>query len=37
MMMGGGSATMYGCEAFEALEQFEIEFAEERASRTAGQ
>jgi len=37
MMMGGGPATMYGCEAFEALEQFEIEFAEERASRAASQ
>jgi AhpD family alkylhydroperoxidase len=23
MMMGGGPATMYACEAFEALEQFE--------------
>lgn len=37
MMMGGGPATMYGCEAFEALEQFEIEFAEERASRQTDQ
>ena len=37
MMMGGGMATMYGCEAFEALEQFETELAEERASREAVQ
>jgi AhpD family alkylhydroperoxidase len=28
MMMGGGPATMYGCHAFEALEQFETERAE---------
>lgn len=37
MMMGGGPATMYGCEAFEALEQFETELAEEQASREAAQ
>jgi hypothetical protein len=36
-MMGGGPATMYGCEAFEALEQFETELAEEQASREAAQ
>ncbi|MCI0393040.1 MAG: carboxymuconolactone decarboxylase family protein [Acidobacteria bacterium] len=35
MLMGGGPATMYGCEAFEALEQFEIELAEERAIQEA--
>jgi AhpD family alkylhydroperoxidase len=35
MMMGGGPAIMYGCEAFEALEQFETELAEEQASREA--
>jgi hypothetical protein len=23
--MGGGTALMYGCEAYEALEQFEAE------------
>jgi len=23
MMMGGGPATMYACDAFDALEQFE--------------
>jgi len=37
MLMGGGPATMYGCEAFEALEQFETELAEEQASREAEQ
>jgi len=29
MMMGGGTATIYGCHAFEALKQFENERAEE--------
>ncbi len=33
MMMGGGPATMYGCHAFEALEQFETERAEEAAEK----
>jgi AhpD family alkylhydroperoxidase len=37
MMMGGGPATMYGCHAFEALEQFETERAEEVAQKQAGQ
>ena len=35
MMMGGGPATMYGCHAFEALEQFETERAEEAAERAS--
>ena len=33
IMMGGGPATIYGCEAFEALDQFETALAEERAAR----
>lgn len=33
IMMGGGPAAIYGCEAFEALDQFETELAEERAAR----
>jgi AhpD family alkylhydroperoxidase len=37
MMMGGGPAAMYGCHAFEALEQFETERAEEAAEQQAGQ
>jgi AhpD family alkylhydroperoxidase len=37
MMMGGGPATMYGCHAFEALEQFGTERAEEAAEQQAGQ
>jgi AhpD family alkylhydroperoxidase len=37
MFMGGGPATMYGCQAFEALEQFETELAEELAEEQAGQ
>jgi len=37
MMMGGGPATMYGCHAFEALEQFETERAEEVAQKQVGQ
>ncbi|MDX2032095.1 MAG: carboxymuconolactone decarboxylase family protein [Blastocatellia bacterium] len=32
IMMGGGPATIYGCEAFEALDQFETDMAEERAA-----
>lgn len=32
IMMGGGPATIYGCEAFEALDQFETALAEERAA-----
>ena len=36
MFMGGGPAAMYGCQAFEALEQFETERAEESASDRAG-
>ena len=31
LLMGGGPAVIYGCEAVEALEQFETELAEERA------
>jgi AhpD family alkylhydroperoxidase len=37
MMMDGGPATMYGCHAFEALEQFETEQAEEAAEKLASQ
>jgi AhpD family alkylhydroperoxidase len=37
MMMGGGPATMYGCHAFEALEQFETERAEAVAEKLASQ
>jgi AhpD family alkylhydroperoxidase len=37
MMMGGGPATIYGCHAFEALDQFETERAEEAAEKQAGQ
>jgi AhpD family alkylhydroperoxidase len=37
MMMGGGPATMYGCHAFEALEQFETERAEESAEKQSRQ
>ncbi len=37
MMMGGGPATMYGCHAFEALDQFETERAEEAAQKQTGQ
>ncbi len=36
MMMGGGPATMYGCHAFEALDQFETERAEEAAQKQTG-
>jgi AhpD family alkylhydroperoxidase len=36
MMMGGGPATMYGCQAFEALEQFETERAEAAAEKQVG-
>ena len=32
LLMGGGPAAIYGCEALEALEQFEAELAEERAA-----
>jgi hypothetical protein len=35
MTMGGGPAAMYGCHAFEALEQFETERAEEAAEKQA--
>lgn len=34
LMMGGGPAAIYGCEALEALEQFETQLAEERAAQT---
>jgi len=37
IMMGGGPATMYGCHAFEALEQFETELAEKLAEARASQ
>jgi AhpD family alkylhydroperoxidase len=37
MLMGGRPATMYGCHAFEALEQFETERVEEAAEKQAGQ
>lgn len=33
LMMGGGPAAIYGCAALEALEQFETELAEERATQ----
>lgn len=33
VLMGGESARLRGCEAFGALEQFEIELAEERAAQ----
>ncbi|MBI1761410.1 MAG: carboxymuconolactone decarboxylase family protein [Acidobacteria bacterium] len=33
LMMGGGPAAIYGCEALEALEQFETQLAEERAAQ----
>ncbi len=33
LMMGGGPAAIYGCEALEALEQFEVELAEEQAAQ----
>lgn len=33
LMMGGGPAAIYGCDALEALEQFETELAEERAAQ----
>jgi AhpD family alkylhydroperoxidase len=32
-MMGGGPAATYGCHAYEALEQFETERAEEAAEK----
>jgi AhpD family alkylhydroperoxidase len=32
VMMGGGPATIYACEAIEALDQFETSLAEEKAA-----
>lgn len=32
VMMGGGPATIYACEAFEALDQFNTSLAEEKAA-----
>jgi AhpD family alkylhydroperoxidase len=37
MLMGGELATMYGCQAFEALQQFDTELAEELAEKRASQ
>jgi AhpD family alkylhydroperoxidase len=31
VMMGGGPATIYGCEAYEALDQYKTSLAEEKA------